>query len=103
MGDPTLHAIAKGLTERQRAYVLLLADGGAWTHAQAALALGLSSPRRARGPWSGPMNPAQRLIGTVIGLDRKGLVRHARRDDGLSGTAYTLSDLGRQVVAELRG
>lgn len=90
------------LTERQKAALLAYAEHGTLTHAHLAQLLGLSAPQRKRGPWSGPMNPAQRVIGTVIGLNRRGLVTFSARRDGLTGTAYTLTDAGRQTARELK-
>lgn len=92
----------KPLTERQRAAVLMYEQHGTLTHAELAQLLGLPPSRRSKGPWSGWQNPAQRVIGTVIGLDRRGLVRLARRGDGRSGTAYRLSEAGEAKARELR-
>jgi hypothetical protein len=89
------------LTPRQEDALRMYAEHGTLTHAELAHLLGLPPSRRRRGPWSGWQNPAQRVIGTVIGLDRRGLVGHTRRRDGRSGTAYCLTDEGRRVAATL--
>jgi hypothetical protein len=62
------------------------------TAAEIAHHMGLTSPRRSAGQWSGPMNPAQRIIGSLTGLRQRGLVRFAARRDGHTGTAYRLTD-----------
>lgn len=40
------------------------------------------------------MAPAQRVIFPLIGLRERGLVTFGRRTDGLSGTAYCLTEAG---------
>jgi hypothetical protein len=90
------------LTPRQEDALRMYAEHGTLTHAELAQLLHLPPSQRRRGPWSGWQNPAQRVIGTVIGLDRRGLVRLGRRNDGLSGTAYQLTDEGRRVAETLR-
>ena len=77
------------LTERQAKIMELLADGSSRTAADIAHGIGIhTGPARRRGPWSGRMSPAQHVIGSLTGLDRRGLVTLAARPDGLSGTAY---------------
>jgi len=67
---------------------------------QIGLGLGLRRGQRKRGPWSGPTGPAQRAIPALIGLRRRGLIRYARRVDGLSGTADRITDEGRQYLRD---
>jgi len=40
------------------------------------------------------MAPAQRVIFALIGLRKRGLVRHCHRTDGLSGDAFMLTGAG---------
>jgi len=40
------------------------------------------------------MGPANRVNFAVTALERRGLVRYARRPDGLSGGAYEITDAG---------
>jgi hypothetical protein len=47
------------------------------------------------------MAPAQRVIFPLIVLQRHGLISHARRPDGLSGTAYAITAAGRQTLKGL--
>jgi hypothetical protein len=93
------------LTVLQRAallgYTELTVPGYGVTHAELALHMGLTGPRRSRGPWAGRQNPGQRLIPVVIGLERRGLVKLGSRRDGLSGTAYGLTPAGEEKVREL--
>lgn len=92
------------LTERQEKLLVVLLDAGhALTGNEMGYALNLPPARRARGPWSGFMGPAQRVIGSVRGLDGRGLVALGRRRDGRSGTAYTLTPAGRRKAVELKG
>lgn len=47
------------------------------------------------------MGPAQRVISSLNGLKYRGLVTFGRRRDGLSGTAYYLTEEGRKLATEL--
>lgn len=49
------------------------------------------------------MGDAQRVIGSLNGLVKRGLVTFGRRADGLTGTAYRLTETGRTAATELRG
>jgi hypothetical protein len=51
-----------------------------------------------RGPAVKAMGPAQKVIGSMIGLERRGLIRWAARRDGRSGSAYRLTEKGKQEV-----
>jgi hypothetical protein len=64
--------------------------------------LNLVPARRRRGPWSGPMGAAQRVITPLVALSQRGLLTFARRRDGRSGTAYGLTDAGFAKARELR-
>jgi hypothetical protein len=44
------------------------------------------------------MGAAQQIIFPLTSLERRGLVRHTERDDGLSGSAYRLTDAGREAL-----
>lgn len=46
------------------------------------------------------MAPAQRVIFPLIALRKRGLVDMTRRPDGLSGTAYVLTDNGELFCRE---
>lgn len=67
---------------------------------------------RAAGYWTGQdggkhahdgraMAPAQRVIFPLTSLRKAGLVVMVRRTDGLSGTAYTLTEKGIRTVRDL--
>lgn len=71
------------------------------TPAAAAQWLGLTGPRRQRGPWSGFQNPAQRIIAATRSLSDRGLLRLAPRRGGRSGTAYAPTEAGRARLREL--
>lgn len=47
------------------------------------------------------MSPAQRVIFPLTALRKLGLVGMARRRDGLSGTAYVITEEGRKLHASL--
>jgi hypothetical protein len=84
--------ITRPLTERQQQIVAFLAENPRSTPADIAYGIGITrGPMRRRGPWSGYMSPAQHVIGSLNGLGRRGLITFARRRDGLSGTAYSLT------------
>lgn len=57
--------------------------------------------RRMRGPWSGNMAPAQRIISALTALTKRGLIEYASRPDERSGSAYRLSDEGLVRAREL--
>jgi hypothetical protein len=67
------------------------------TPADIASALGFSTSgptgRAARS-----FSPAQRIIGTLVALSRRGYVALGRRRDGRSGTAYRITDEGRAAL-----
>lgn len=44
---------------------------------------------------SGSMGPAQRVIGALNALRRRGYIDFAERRDGRTGTAYALTNAGR--------
>lgn len=50
--------------------------------------------RRGGSRWSGGMGPAQRIIFPLSALYRRGLVAPAERRDGLTGTAYRITQAG---------
>lgn len=54
-----------------------------------------------RGGWAGRMAPAQRIITPLRHLFDQGLVHLGRRDDGLSGTAYYITQAGQDFLANL--
>jgi hypothetical protein len=92
------------LTERQEKVLLvLLADQRPMAPNDIGYALRLPPVYRKRGPWAGMMGPAQRVIGTLFGLWSRGLIQHAERSDGLSGTAYLLTDAGTRAATALSG
>lgn len=99
------------LTERQEKIVLYLlglqearSRDFPPTPNEIACAIGLDGDRarRLRGPWSGQMGPAQRVIGSLNGLSGRKLIGHMRRRDGYSGSAYGLTDAGLERARELR-
>lgn len=100
------------LTERQEHLLVTLLDlragrieqrGYPPTPNELAMAMGIErTARRARGPWSGLMAPAQHIIGTLNGLRGRGLVGTAGRRDRKSGTAYALTDAGLERARELK-
>lgn len=102
------------LTERQQAVLLILLaryeETGSslygpnqMTPNEIGAKLDLPPARRARGPWAGNMGPAQRVIGTLNGLHNvRGLISHAQRRDGMSGSAYRLTQAGIERASALR-
>lgn len=96
------------LTERQQQVLVMLLDvrngGGGYpmTPNEIGSKLDLPSARRIRGPWSGPMAPAQRVIGTLNGLSAREMVSPRARRDGRSGSAYGLTDAGLSKARELK-
>lgn len=91
------------LAPRQVDILLLMErEGGSWTANQLGIALGYPRSRRHRGPWSGPQAPSQQVVPAIVGLRRRGLLAFAGRDDGLTGTADTLTESGRAKARELR-
>lgn len=102
------------LTERQKAVLLILlaqyeATGSTlygpnqMTPNEIGSKLDLPPARRVHGPWAGQMGPAQRVIGTLNGLHSvRGLISHASRRDGLSGSAYRLTLAGIERALALR-
>lgn len=96
------------LTDRMIGVLFVLAEerenGGynpALTGNDIALALGFQHGGRRRGSgaagrggWSGWMAPANRVIYTVNGLRKRGLVSFSHRPDGMSGTADRITDEG---------
>ena len=67
--------------------------------AKIAMQMGIRrGPRRQKGPWSGYQNPAQYIIAPLGGLERRGLIVSRPRRDGLSGSAYALTERGREHV-----
>lgn len=105
------------LSERmERVLVALLQDGATeartygMTGNEIGHALGFSQGDvKANGPGTGrgngprSMGAAQKIIGCVIGLERRGLVRMASRKDKRTGTAYRLTTLGEQEARRLMG
>lgn len=53
-----------------------------------------------RGGWAGVMAPSQRIIFPLTALRKRGLVYLCSRPDGMSGTAYGLTDEGKLEIAE---
>ena len=55
--------------------------------------------------WSGTavMNPAQRIISSLGGLEKRELIQSAPRPDGMSGSAYRLTEAGTREAQLLRG
>lgn len=56
-----------------------------------------------RGSGHRVFNPAQRIISSLTGLRNRGLVYVTGREDGLSGSAYGLTDMGLAAARELAG
>lgn len=79
----------------------VMADGGSMTGNDIGHAAGARRIRRQRGPWSGYQGPAQQVIPCLTALEARGLIRNAERRDGLSGTAYRITDAGRAALAEI--
>jgi hypothetical protein len=101
------------LTERQEQVLMALLDAkhGPTAHYHypmppndIACAIGLNAnrARRASTTWSGSMGPAQRVIGSLTGLRGRELIANRGRPDGLSGTAYALTDSGERRAIQLK-
>lgn len=73
-------------------------DYVALTPAHIAMHMNLDAPRRLGADWSGWMNPAQRIIGPLTALRRRGLIGSVTRRDGLAGQAYYLTGLSREIA-----
>jgi hypothetical protein len=71
---------------------------------QIALDMGLDADVRRLGKgsrsWTGHMAPAQRIIFPLIALRRRELVGRRRRPGGRSGTAYGITNAGRDALAQ---
>jgi hypothetical protein len=72
----------------------------AWTCADIAYRLGFQTGSDRSAHDGRFMSPAQRVIGPVIALRKRGLLEHGHRPGGRSGTAYRLTPLGERVASE---
>lgn len=54
-----------------------------------------------RGKGHRVFNPAHRIISSLTGLRKRGLVTWGQRHDGYSGTAYRLTEEGRDAATAL--
>lgn len=85
--------------------------GGAWPPSEIAYGIGMNRLPAIHGSGSGSgrgsgprvFNPAQRIISSLTGLSGRGLIRHGKRRDGMSGSAYGLTEKGRDAAAHLAG
>lgn len=89
-------------TDRQLAILRYLYEHGTTPPSGIAHGIGMNELPRIEGGGSGAgrgsghrvFNPAQRIIGSLNGLAKRGLVVLTSRPDGLSGSAYCLTEAG---------
>lgn len=86
------------LTPTMRRVLGVLAGGEPMTPNAIGYRLHLPPVRRRRGPWSGIMGPAQRIIPSIAALERRDLVHYTSRPDGLSGSAYRITAAGLEAL-----
>lgn len=99
-----LVALDDAAQERDRARGYTAEPGLAtFTPARVAIAAGFTSGQD--GGRSGHdgrrMSEAQRVIRPMTVLESRGLIRWGRRTDGLSGSAYAITEAGRRALADL--
>ena len=91
------------VTERMRQVLEVLArNGGAMTCNEIGYACGFTSGMAGgRISHNGKsMGPANRVNFAVTALERRGLVAFGHRRDGLSGSAYRITDAGRSALRD---
>ena len=98
------------VTERQEKILVWLLDNGTSPPSRIAYGIGMNKLPRIEGSGSGAgrgsghrvFNPAQRIISSLVGLRNRGLVGMTGRSDGMSGTAYGLTEPGDYVARQLK-
>lgn len=96
-----LERVPASLSDLQRQVLLVLVDSGkSETPTDIAYEMGFQ-PFSARGKASRMFSPAQKIIGPLVGLRKRGLVVPTGRRDGRSGTAYVLTAEGKRIAEVL--